>query len=192
MSSIQCPQCDLVNFADATACKRCKAELRKQGDPRSTACPKCRSGDTQSFPMAYKTGTSTGRVQMGTYSDGGGFGMAGGTVTNQSILAKAMRPPANGASTREGIMLVLCIIFALGVAAVGMVFSQSLIGGTSPIVGIAAALFLAVCTAFGLGGLLYKVEGPKIASLKRQFELATHKWSHSWICLRCGKSWVIN
>ncbi len=44
-SNIKCPQCGLVNFADAEVCKRCTAELKEvqsaAKNPNLIQCPDC-------------------------------------------------------------------------------------------------------------------------------------------------------
>jgi hypothetical protein len=55
MASIKCPSCGLINFADATNCRRCKAELQTVAVPAAT-------------PDAV-----SGRVVVGPVFTSGGF-----------------------------------------------------------------------------------------------------------------------
>lgn len=193
-TSVKCPQCDLVNFADAKTCKRCEAEIRplKRGEMRSTSCPKCKSEDTQSFQMAYQTGTSKGRINAGTYSEGGGFGMAGGAVSTQTMLAGKLKPPANAETFMWGIVAVVVIVVMFLVTLGGTLVTEMVFTGTSPLIAFLCSAGLGILAGVGVLFVLSKTEGPKIEKIRNEYEKAMHKWSHSWICLRCGKEWMIN
>lgn len=53
MSSVKCPQCGLVNFANADACKRCGAKL-SEINPETEAPPM--AGEASAPPSAQFTG----------------------------------------------------------------------------------------------------------------------------------------
>jgi hypothetical protein len=189
MEPKKCPECHLVNFPDAKSCKRCKADMRprRSGEPRSTACPKCRSSDTQSFRMAYQTGTSKGSVRMGTYSEDGGFGLAGGNVSTQTMLAGNVQPPVDSSRTVLVAAVAFCslAVFIIAVLLLNLFAPSSYLG----LVG-----FLLICptASFGAGFLAWRSGIPKVLAAETELRKAMHKWSHSWICLRCGKDWVIS
>jgi hypothetical protein len=137
--------------------------------------------------MAYKTGTTNGRVRMGTYSDGDGFGIAGGNVSTQTVLANNLKPPVDNAELALILVIAVCSIgvFILSILIFNIIGASSFLG----LLGFAViSPALAVCA----GIMVWKSRKPRLLAAKREFQKAMHKWSHSWICLRCGKSWVIN
>src|SRR4051812_31312937 len=84
-----------------------------------TACPKCKSTDTQSFQMAYDSGTSSGVVRIASYSDPVGLTSTAGRVTSQTALAKKIAPPTKPSA--DAVMVVSMLIGAFLSCGVGFV-----------------------------------------------------------------------
>jgi len=193
MSSTKCPVCGLVNFAEAESCKRCNASIRprKVGEQGSTVCPKCNSEDTQSFQMAYKTGTTSGVIGMGTYSDGG-LGVTRGTVKSQSDLARSLKPPTNPA---PNVVIVLCVLVSAAIlflAFLVITFIPFAVASSSVIWWTVGISFAAPLIAIGVSYMTWQSRRAELRAAEVAFRTAMHSWSHSWICLRCGGSWLIH
>lgn len=210
MTSLKCPNCSLVNFATVEICKRCGNHLTvsKPTSPQnvrqkqiSTSCPDCASSDTQSFQMAYQTGTSSGNLSVATYNPHTGFGVGGGKTSNQTILANQVRPPVAPSNSGCANVLAFCLLFlmvfsiswTLPVIIVGKIASVSAPNASGMITGAAAILFIvpAVVVAIYAYSYLQKgsAENEKRYLADYQNEIA--RWSKSWICLRCGCVWLI-
>lgn len=127
--------------------------------------------------MAYQTGTTTGAL-VGI-SEGGGVGVAGGR--SQSMLAKNLKPPTETSVGDSVAMIILLLVVFNLVGAVLMILLDPFIG-----------IFVAIALTIGVAifGFLKSNSGKD--QRKQEFQRAMHQWAHSWICLRCGKSWLIN
>jgi hypothetical protein len=186
MQSVKCASCGLTNFVSDTICKRCKNPLSapvsaKSSNRISTVCPKCDSDSTQSFKMAYETGTSHGRVRMAGITESGEIGLAGGGVSSQSVLARSVRPPAKIDGTFfaiVGVVLVVAVFFLS--AYIALVLG---LGFWSILVGLVGAA--------GAGLIVNQSAGQTIKKADAEYENAIFRWTRSWICLRCGNSWLI-
>jgi predicted nucleic-acid-binding Zn-ribbon protein len=175
MSSKKCLSCGLVNFASDEICKKCGSDLMNQ--KLSTACPKCASDNTQSFEMAYQTGTSSAAM-IGISQPGG---IAAGAGKSSSALAKNVKPPEKESVGESiGIIVAMIIVFNfLGVALMVLV---------DPFVGIFAAIILTI--GGGIFGVIKSGKGK--AEKDRVFQVAMKRWRQSWICLKCGGTWMVH
>ena len=197
MQSQKCPQCSLVNFSDDVNCKRCGLELKRspikkliqpnlksaeqfQQEKFSTACPKCACADTQSYEMAYQTGTSSGRINTLSYNADVGFIGTGGTVTNRTMLASQVSPPV---ASDETVEILVGFVLSIILLTITSIFLFSVIG----VLGFPLGFVIIGGLVFGL----YKLTKPTRQKNKLNYEQNIAKWSRSWICLRCGASWII-
>jgi hypothetical protein len=181
MSSIKCFSCGLVNFASDEVCKKCGSDLKAQKSGKqklSTACPRCDSENTQSFQMAYQTGTS--KLLMIGISEGGGLGLGGGK--NQSALAKSVKPPEPPSSVGESIALIILLVVGFNILGAALMLL------IDPFIGIFVAVALTIAVA--IFGAIKSRSGKDKG--QRQFHLATDRWRRSWICLKCGGTWLVH
>ena len=176
MKSKKCLACGLVNFASEELCKKCGSDLRNQ--KLSTACPSCTSDNTQSFQMAYQSGTTSGTL-IGI-SERGGIGVAGGK--SQSVLAKSLKPPTADGSLGEGIAYIFIMVVAFNVIGVALMVL------IDPVLGIFISIALTI--AVGIFGVI-KGRRSK-GENERNFKLAMDRWRRSWICLKCGGTWLVH
>jgi len=144
-------------------------------------CPKCSSGDTQSFQMAYNAGTTSGNIKMGTFSHGDGFGVAGGKLNSQTLLARTVNPPSPPSTGAEIALMIVTSVILGGVSffLFNIFFSS----------GIATLVSWAVTIGIGFA-LYFKYFKGQIASKKKMHSSAHFRWLQSWLCLRCGNSWI--
>jgi len=126
--------------------------------------------------MAYETGTSSG-VLVGV-NQAGGLGLAGGK--SSSGLAKKVKPPAKE-SVGESIAIIILLVVAFNfLGGVLMLFFNPFIG-----LGVAVGLTIVVAVFFAIKGRKNK------DNQQRRFDFAMLRWRQSWICLRCGHSFLI-
>ena len=149
--------------------------------PKNTTCSKCSSPDTQRVAMAYSSGTSCGHVSAVTYSGGDNFGVVGGNTTVQTLLAQQLRPPEEP----PFVVFLLTAVVGSIVAAVVIFFAVALTTGTDMYGYLASGVGGAVTFGFGLWRLDKSYN--KIAA---QYKKDTWRWNNSWICLRCGNTWL--
>src|SRR4051794_25703211 len=80
-----------------------------------TNCPKCESEQTQSFEMANKAGTSSGRVVGVGMNMEGDVGVARGFSTQRTEIAKLTAPPPDVTTGETLVLIILCIVITAGV-----------------------------------------------------------------------------
>ena len=187
MNSQKCSNCNFVNFANAEICKRCKQNLhcltqKIDFDKSSTVCPKCNSNDTQSFQMAYQTGTSKGRVQTTSYNGELGVSIGSANVSSQTVLASKIQPPIEPKHDTflGGIIIVgVTWLFAIYIAANG-----------SKMLGF---IFGCLCTFLEIVFILafYKRWARQASKAQDEYKSVIAIWLRSWICLRCGANWKV-
>lgn len=210
MDSTKCPQCNLVNFSGTQTCKRCGMSLTRQpiqnltrlsrssnsqSEKVSTTCPRCQCADTQSFHMAYQAGTSKGTVNVMSYNPDIGITSSGGAVSNQTMLAKQVSPPTlDGADNGVLAAVLLTIVsFTILFPIMAVLFSP-IFKADNDFINLTALLASFIVTsiaAFFVARHVYQAEAKKFESRKVVHQNALAKWSRSWICLRCGSSWLI-
>ncbi len=146
---------------------------RKPASP--TKCSKCDSNNTQSFEMAWQTGTSGGTIKAGTIGGGtAGFGVAStsGKTSSQSLLAEQLAPPTPPTTNALA-------VFGLPVAGFIVGLLQIPILGTAPVVLLPLVGFV--------GGIV--ISQSQIKKAMPAFEKLYARWQRSWICLKCGHAW---
>ncbi len=145
-----------------------------------SVCPKCGSNQTQSVPMAYACGSSSGSTR------GGGVVFAGGDIMpvpmmtktkSQTDFAKSLAPPtpAKDNTGWTAVLLVVCLTFLVPIA----VMINSSVGCW--IVGVLAGLL--ICGA----AFVIAMQLRRVRTYNRQVHpVAMAKWQNSWVCLQCG------
>ena len=131
-------------------------------------CPRCKSDNIQSFPMAFQNGISN----MNSVSVGAGFaGKFGvGTAINRGIqqtqISKITAPPAKKRYLFKslGCLLALCLV-------------QLVIGG------IFGSILGWVVFAAGIYYFIY--QGAYLWNRDKYPQLM-EQWQHSYICMKCG------
>jgi len=184
MNSQRCSSCGFINFSNAEVCKRCNQNLHSSSQTKnfkklSTVCPKCNSNHTQSFQMAYQTGTSVNGVQVTSFNSETGVSVSGGNASNQTLLASNVQPPIEPNQSIEFLaFFVLLLVFSL----VALVIAIQI----SILIGVFSGCF----TVLGLVGF-YIWRSKEMNRKTEQYQLALNKWLKSWVCLRCGASWKV-
>ena len=190
MSSKKCAQCGLVNYSFEEECKRCGTGLAaveaapaatRQRPKGSKDCPQCESPETRSFEMAYATSTTSGSLVASSFNFEIGTTVTGGTLTQQSVLAAYVRPPALPSGSTPLPLFILLGVFA----------------GSIPLILFAALNY----TAFGVLTLVATTVAIAIPGSRRGEEeyrkrkadylRAVAHWQRSWICMRCGHRWAV-
>jgi hypothetical protein len=198
MQSLKCSQCNLVNFANSENCKRCGYTLEDSYQTQSeesfteefvediprqklaTNCPRCDSNHTQSFQMAYQTGTSAGKLRIATYNAEIGIGVGSGNISNQTLLAGSLKPPiAPNSSASLAISLIVGIVSPF--------FLRPFLSEKWII--LSSLLFISVPIFSGY--LTFKLLTKDNAEKLKHFQSVLSCWSKSWICLKCGISWEL-
>jgi ribosomal protein L40E len=183
MSSIKCLSCGLVNFVTDETCKKCGSDLKSQKRGKtqmSTSCRRCGSEHTQSFQMAYKTGTSHGVVAIVGSGGEGDLGLAGGISKTQSVLADNLKPPAPPDGALKSAALIFLLVVLFNMVTIGLTFLVSWFVALP----VGAAVTIAVAV-FGMS----KAKNSK-GEEQREFESAMKRWTRSWVCLKCGGTWL--
>lgn len=132
--------------------------------------------------MVHKIGTTTGNIQVGTYSQGGGLGVAGGSTKSQTILAASAQPPK---LMNEGIEIVFVAL--AGLVPSLLVFAA--LSGVSP--DLAVVLACIVAGAIWVVGWL-KIGQPMMSKRKAEHGAKYATWMDTWVCLRCGTSFEVS
>jgi hypothetical protein len=130
-------------------------------------CPKCQSENTQTYRIAYASGTSSGTGYIS-----GGYST---NTSSQTPLAELCAPPIK--KTAGWLIVLLGIFLAYTLASVvGIPFKS----GT-----ITFAFFIGFLFAIKFG--YSKTIGAKNSST---YNDAFDYWSKRWICLKCGTSFL--
>lgn len=139
-------------------------------------CPKCKSSEAKKVSLVYESGTFTGTVVgLGANLDGD-FGIAGGITQKGSLLASRLAPPTppNRRGERAFVTLAAIVTGACIWVGVGKHFIEVVI--------------LAPCAIVAwIVGLRARLSHRKrVADYLR----LTQAWDRSWVCLKCGHTWV--
>ena len=110
----------------------------------------------------------------------GDFGVAHGSSSHQTEIARMTAPPPDESSAEEVVLFILCAGIPFGLFFLFLIFgSPYLAFGTLVVSGI---------VAYGLGSYWYKTQLPK---KKAAHKIQLMKWGHKWLCLRCGHSFYV-
>lgn len=138
--------------------------------------------------MAYQAGTSSGQIQVTSYSEGDGFGVTGGQVRNQSLLAAKVAPPNQPESefATGFVAFILAAIMACVVSYL-LYFFLALFGYdlAGKLTGMFSVIGLTIWWTILFGNKML----PNRATRENQYNASMRVWKRSWICLRCGKDW---
>ncbi len=144
-------------------------------------CPRCGSGNASSFQMIYQSGTQTGNFKAVSYGLKAGVIGTGGKTNSQSILANQTAPPPMPGVTAEHVIVAVVV----GVVCIAVFnFALSATGREAP-----AALAVMIFIASSLGFLIYN--GRKIAQKRELWQSKIKTWENSWMCLKCGDTWIV-
>ncbi len=140
------------------------------------ACPKCTGSEARKLSLIYDEGRSTIRTQGTTSGAGfGGGGVGFGTATTSSVghqqtaLSKQASPPAKRPWLLLAGLAAICGMFTLG-------------GLSSP--GVGTLIMLALTAWAGFTAMKWR-------AWNRNVQPELHeRWSHSWMCSRCGEIFV--
>jgi hypothetical protein len=124
--------------------------------------------------MAYEAGTSSGTLQFTTYDPDAGFSASGGKTSNQTFLAQKVQPPVRPEWTFGEVFAVPFL------AAIAFIIAASL---NNAVLGIFLGLTV--------GSLMWYVINRRVSQKKPIYEKELSKWARSWICLRCGMTWLM-
>lgn len=190
MKSQKCLTCEFVNFANAEICKRCKRNLHSSAQPKnfrklSTTCPSCNSSDTQSFEMAYKTGTSFGKVQTTSYNHELGLSVGSANTSHQTVLASNINPPTKP-QENEIYFVILALVGSPWLIAMFITANNN----DDKIYGFLFGGFCNFLTAIYIL-FSYKRWSKEINKKRVEYKSTLANWLRSWVCLRCGANWKI-
>lgn len=151
------------------------------GSQMSHNCPACHSESTQSFEMAYHSGTSQNNFSGSGYGFQAGNINISGTSYSQSNLAGYTSPPKRPSPFLLAIILTFVIPVLSFTPLVLAYFTSKFKFGLYIIIDIALILAGYVFCALFLSP-------PAWAKYKEQLR----GWKRSWICLRCGNTFYLN
>jgi hypothetical protein len=124
--------------------------------------------------MAYQAGTSSGTLQFATYDPDTGLSVSGGKTSNQTFLAKKVRPPVRPKWTFGEVFAVPFL------AVIAFVIAASL---NNAVLGVLLGVIV--------GSLMWYVTNRRVSQKKPIYDRELSKWARSWICLRCGMTWLM-
>ena len=150
-------------------------------------CPYCGSENIQRFPIAYAEGTSA--ISMGTQTVGLGFG--GGSVgvggaysassgDMKTLLAEELEPPHMALDNDGDVFATGCFVWLF----VTILSCWFLFDGFWP----GAILGIIVACVIG-----WAMSNKKEVNHYNEVEYPRRyrEWQHSWVCLKCGKKFII-
>jgi hypothetical protein len=142
-------------------------------------CPQCKSDNVMTVPMAYESGTTTGKVSMLSFGLDSGVIGSRGKVTSQSVLAQRLKPPVEK-KYNDKFFMALCVAIIFGVLAsvvVGSVFRP---------IGILSGLLAGI----GLVVYLFRKINKQAVKDDAEYLTARKQWLNSWVCGKCGSCWT--
>jgi len=132
--------------------------------------------------MIYQSGTSVGSVSGIGIDGDGGFGLASGRGVSHTLLARKAAPPSSPI-----FYLVLGFIFIVGG------FFATFTGASYTVLYFSVTLWaplIGFCLAVAVGVLAFKVIYDGYKKHQAEYEIQADRWENSWMCLRCGYSWM--
>lgn len=153
-------------------------------------CPQCNSVETRSFEMAYTANTSSGTFAAGGFTLGAGATLAAGKIKQQSGLAARVQPPSPPRLAQffhvwlYSLAIILVVVAISGWAAT--LFDPLL---STPLAGFVIGVPTVIAVLiFPL--MLHRRAKTNNQKLGEIYEHALERWKSSWICLRCGYTWI--
>jgi hypothetical protein len=142
--------------------------------------------------MVYETGTSFGTVSVASYNEEFGVSVGSGKVSNQTLLASQVTPPAKVSSAAEFMIVLIPVglILALGFYVTRIelpVFFKDTALTILTIAGLGFTFTICATILF----FFFKWESKASKQRKLEYTKEITRWQRSWICLRCGEKWVI-
>ena len=140
--------------------------------------------------MAYQAGTNSGHIQVTSYTEGNGLGVAGGQVRSQSLLAAKVAPPNQPESEfATGFVAFLLVGLMASLVSFALYFAIALFGydTAGKLIGMFSLIGLTIWWTISIGDKMM----PNRKIRENQYHAAARVWKRSWICLRCGEDWQL-
>ena len=170
-------------------------------------CPSCDSENVQAFELIYKAGTSNIRattVGGGMAGDGMGIGAAGTSGTFQTYLAEDVAPPRRKSYFGEIVLSVFLTILLFGFVVNIVPPLRKIADHHSDILHVISVYSDPTEAKKDGGGFLLLLLGTGIQIVigytllrhaarhnKVIFPKEYQKWKASFLCLRCGKKFLV-
>lgn len=160
----------------------------------NTSCPKCNSENTQSFEMAHRAGSTSGFAVGAGVTSEGDIGVIPAYSRQRTGVAKLTEPPqkdAGGAGESLALIFIALVIFnVVSIVTVGLLSLVLDLAFDSVSLWI-VGLFIGLLASVAFGVFMWKrTEGQK-GKVEAAYKAALMKWQHSWLCLKCGKTFYI-
>jgi hypothetical protein len=153
-------------------------------------CPQCDSAETRTLEMAYAANTSSGTLTAKSYTFGVGATLTAGQIKQQSGLASRIQLPSPPFLTSWGTTLIVSlmpvILVAIIAGQIATLFDPLLMTPTSGVIIIVPSLM----TAILLSPRIFKMMRVKNEKKKEAYAHNIERWRKTWICLRCGHTWI--
>lgn len=146
----------------------------KIADGNNFRCPQCGSESTAAFGMIHQGGTTSGSFQALSYGSGTGLVGTGGRTSGRTGLAAQTAPPRRPGMSGWDLLISFVIFIVL--LNIGMVFHD--------IVGL-------IISVAGVGGYVY-LRNKQVRLAKALWTDDVIQWNRSWMCLRCGRKFMVN
>lgn len=160
----------------------------------TTHCPQCQSDNTSSYRMLWMSGTASGNVSGTGITANGQIGVFGGSSSQQTYLAQSVAPPT--APPLRGFLFgclvpfIVCLVLTTMLSALMTMVrfgSPALAKVLAPVLSNSLFFWLAIlCIA---GSLVLR--NVYLQMRKQKLAPALQTWERSWLCLKCGVSWVV-
>lgn len=159
-----------------------------------TNCPHCQSDHTSSYRMLWMSGTASGSVSGTGITANGQIGLIGGTSSQQTFLAQSVAPPTppplRGFLFGCLLPFIVCLVLTTMLSALMTMVrlgSPVLAKGLAPLLSNVSFFWLAIlCIA---GSLVLR--NVYLQMKKQKLAPVLQTWERSWLCLKCGVSWVV-
>lgn len=170
----------------------------EQNKNTSFICPHCSSENIQSFPMAYKTGvtnvstTTTGAgFDIGLPAGSGiGIGHAATKGVNKSLLAQQLSPPQKQTYFFSAFLYwIITNIILSTVSSLITPLSTTFIDMPHGINPFITAIYFLFYFCFPVYIAIRCTKSERLYN-KYEYPKQLHQWYHSYVCLKCGTTFV--
>jgi hypothetical protein len=150
-------------------------------------CPRCNSPEAFRVEIAHSQGKISGSLSGQTTTHVGLLthiqSSHGGVVDLSTAFARALAPPQRRFAGNLALTGVLMLFFGIGIPVVVIVCGGDLRNET--------LLFTLFFCSAALGAYVsWLVTRPEQRRLDQAYERAIETWKRSWVCARCGHSWI--
>ena len=151
------------------------------------SCPNCGSADCSKVSVVYESGTFKGNVAGAGIALNGQIDFGGGQTEDRTLPANSLAPPkASGCFGVVVALVTLVVGFPVGFILLSGVTGLMEAMGFNPSSPwwFCSYVIMVIVIAIALGGICH---GRVIARMRR----AREAWERSWICMRCGYTWIL-